>query len=125
MRTVKVQSIIEGTENPLVRGEEESLRRLFVNLVNNAVEAMDENGLLRIDFKQIDNFILTRITDSGKGIEEKDLKNLFSPFWTTKTRGTGLGLAIVKKIVDDHHGKIEIESKLGQGTTVMVYLPAW
>ncbi len=125
LQTVKIQTMIEGIEEPLIRGEEESVRRLFVNLITNAIEAMNENGLLRIDFKKIDNFILTEVIDNGKGIDEKDLKNLFIPFYTTKTRGTGLGLAIVKKIVDDHHGKIEVESKPGQGTKIMVYLPAW
>ncbi|MGQ9818202.1 MAG: two-component system sensor histidine kinase NtrB, partial [bacterium] len=125
LQTIKVKAVIEGMEQPFVRAEEESIRRLFVNLITNAVEAMDENGLLNIDFKQTDNFILTQIIDNGKGIDEKDLKNLFIPFYTTKTRGTGLGLAIVKKIVDDHHGKIEIESKPGQGTKVKVYLPVW
>ena len=125
LQTIKVKAVIEGMEQPFVQGEEESIRRLFVNLITNAVEAMDENGLLKIDFKQTDNVILTEIIDNGKGIDEKDLKNLFIPFYTTKTRGTGLGLAIVKKIVDDHHGKIEIESKPGQGTKVKIYLPVW
>lgn len=125
LQAVKVQVIIEGVEEPAVRGEEESLRRLFVNLINNSIEAMDENGLLKINFKKTNNFILTEIIDNGKGIDEKDLKNLFTPFFSTKTRGTGLGLAIVKKIVDDHHGKIEMKSKLGQGTTTLVYLPVW
>jgi signal transduction histidine kinase len=61
--------------------------------------------------------------DNGAGILEEHMKNLFTTFFTTKLRGTGLGLAIVKKIVDEHQGKIEMESKEGKGTTVRVYLP--
>ncbi len=118
-----VKVIFEGQEEPFVHGEEESLRRLFVNLVSNSIEAMAENGVLKINFTQEDRYILTQVIDNGKGISEKDMKNLFTPFFTTKPRGTGLGLAIVKKIVDDHHGRIEVTSKVGHGTTFSVYLP--
>ncbi|MGB9722016.1 MAG: two-component system sensor histidine kinase NtrB [bacterium] len=122
IRDVRVKVVINFQDQVLVKGEEESLRRLFVNLINNAVEAMDENGLLKINFHEKNSWILTEIIDNGKGIAEKDLKNLFTPFFTTKQRGTGLGLAIVQKIVDDHNGKIEIKSELGKGTTCFVYL---
>ncbi len=123
VQNLQVKVILEGHEEPVVHGEEESLRRLFVNLINNGIEAMDENGVLKINFTQEDRYILTQVIDNGKGISEKDMKNLFTPFFTTKSRGTGLGLAIVRKIVDDHHGKIEVTSKVGQGTTFSVYLP--
>ena len=59
----------------------------------------------------------------NKGFPKDDLKKLFTPFFTTKSRGTGLGLAIVKKIVDDHNGKFEIESEEGTGTTCRIILP--
>lgn len=124
VKNIKVEVKFEGIEEPLVKGEEESLRRLFVNLITNSLEAMDESGLLIIDFKKDENYLLTEIIDNGKGIDERDLKNIFTPFFTTKPRGTGLGLAIVKKIVDDHNGMIDIESKLGQGTKISVRLPA-
>jgi signal transduction histidine kinase len=125
LKTIKVRFEFHTDGIPLVKGEEESLRRLFVNLITNSVEAMDENGFLQIKFEREDDFVITHVIDNGKGIDEKELKNIFTPFYTTKPRGTGLGLAIVKKIVDDHNGKIEIESKLGQGTKISVWLPAW
>ncbi len=125
IQTIKVKVIFEPDGESVVQGEEESLRRLFVNLITNSAEAMDENGLIKIIFENQDDFIITHVIDNGKGIDEKDLKNIFTPFYTTKPRGTGLGLAIVKKIVDDHKGKIEIQSKLGQGTKISVWLPVW
>ena len=67
--------------------------------------------------------ILTEIIDNGKGIPKENLKNLVTAFFTTKQRGTGLGLSIVQKIIDEHNGKIEIESEEGVGTTCRVYLP--
>ncbi|MCX7994226.1 MAG: ATP-binding protein [candidate division WOR-3 bacterium] len=124
IKPLKVKIEFEGNRT-FVQGEEESLRRLFVNLITNSIEAMDENGLIKIKFNRQDDYLVTRVIDNGKGIDEKDLKNIFSPFFTTKPRGTGLGLAIVKKIVDDHKGRVEIQSKPGQGTEVSVWLPAW
>ncbi len=125
IKTINVKAIFEENGESIVQGEEESLRRLFVNLITNSVEAMEESGLIRIKFEKQNDYLITHVIDNGKGIDEKDLKNIFTPFFTTKPRGTGLGLAIVKKIVDDHKGKIEIQSKLGQGTKISIYLPVW
>jgi len=63
------------------------------------------------------------VADEGSGIDEKDLKNVFEPFFTNKEKGTGLGLAIVSRLVDGYGGKIKIESKVSEGTTVTVWLP--
>ncbi len=125
IKTIKVKIVFEDCDEANVQGEEESLRRLFVNLITNSVEAIDENGVIKITFEMQDGYLITHVIDNGKGIDEKDLKNIFTPFFTTKPRGTGLGLAIVKKIVDDHKGKIEIQSKLRQGTKVSIWLPVW
>ncbi|MEO0182602.1 MAG: ATP-binding protein [candidate division WOR-3 bacterium] len=124
VQSMKVNIIFESDGQTKVQGEEESLRRLFVNLITNSMEAMDENGVIRIKFERQDDYLVTHVIDNGKGIDENDLKNIFNPFFTTKPRGTGLGLAIVKKIVDDHKGKIEVQSKLGQGTKISVWLLA-
>ncbi len=120
LKNVKIS--IEGVE-PIIRGDPESIRRVFVNLINNACEAMGEQGILKIRFSEDGDFCVTEIIDNGNGIPEENLKNLFTPFFTTKQRGTGLGLAIVKKILDDYQGKIEITSKENIGTTCRVYLP--
>jgi PAS domain S-box-containing protein len=115
--------IMMNTEEPaMIRGDYESIRRVFINLINNSIEAMDKHRELRINFSPAGKMIVTEISDIGKGIPEEDMKNLFIPFFSTKPRGTGLGLPIVKKIVEEHKGKIEIRSEKGVGTTCRVYL---
>jgi signal transduction histidine kinase len=114
---------IGSVKPPTIKGEIDTVRRLFINLINNSIEAMEENGRLEISFSQENNYCITEIIDNGKGISKQDMKKLFTPFHTTKQRGTGLGLSIVKKTVDEHNGKIEIRSKKGKGTRVRVYLP--
>jgi len=118
-----VEITTTGSKSPTIKGEKDSIRRLFINLINNSVEAMRENGKLRINFSTNQNYRVVEIRDNGKGISKEDIKNLFTPFFTTKERGTGLGLSIVKKTVDEHKGKIEIESEEGVGTTCRVLLP--
>jgi signal transduction histidine kinase len=77
------------------------------------VSTVQENGFVRTDFK-----------DTGSGMPEEVQKRIFEPFMTYgKKHGTGLGMAIVKKVIDDHKGKIEIESETGKGTTIKIYLP--
>lgn len=115
--------IIAEDTIPVVEGDFESIRRLFVNLIDNAIEAMKDSGTLDISFSNEGDYWLTEIKDTGIGIAEEDISNIFEPFFTTKQRGTGLGLAIVKKIVEEHKGKINVISKPGIGTTMMVYLP--
>ena len=117
-----VKFFIKGDEQPVIVGEEESLKSLFTNIINNSIEAMDKDPILVIEFHKRKQWIVTEIVDNGKGISDEDLKKLFTPFFTTKSRGTGLGLAIVKKIVDDHNGKVEFESEEGKGTTCRIYL---
>jgi PAS domain S-box-containing protein len=118
-----IRIFIKGNEDPMVEGEEESLKSLFLNIIHNSIDAMDKDPKLVIEFRASNKWIVTDLIDNGKGISKDDLKNLFTPFFTTKSRGTGLGLAIVKKIVDDHNGKFEIESEEGKGTTCRVFLP--
>jgi len=120
---INIDTLINGDELPIVRGETESIRRLFINLISNSIEAMDENGRLEITFSTNKDYCVTEIVDNGAGISKENMKNLFTPFFTTKERGTGLGLAIVKKIVDEYKGMIKIESEVGKGTTCWVYLP--
>jgi signal transduction histidine kinase len=115
---------ISGDVNTLIKGEEESLKSLFNNLIANSIDAMDKDPKIIIKFYKVDQWLVTELTDNGRGISAEDMQRLFTPFFTTKSRGTGLGLAIAKKIMDDHEGKLEIESEEGKGTTCRVYLPA-
>jgi signal transduction histidine kinase len=98
--------------------------RAFYNLAGNAADAMEKGGTLTIRTRQQDTNVVFEFADSGRGIPEEIRHRVFEPFFTSgKRHGTGLGLAIVKKIVDDHNGRIELESKPGHGTTFRLFFP--
>ncbi len=98
--------------------------RVYENLANNAIEAMDAGGTLTITSKVEDDHLIMAISDTGHGMDAEVLSKVFDEFFTHKKHGgTGLGLAIVKSIVTDHNGEITVESKLDQGTTFSITLP--
>lgn len=101
------------------------IKQLLLNLVQNAVEAMEKGGLLRITTAFLDEQkeIRLDIADTGCGIPEDMIENLGVPFQTTKRQGTGLGLSICHSIVDQHKGRIEVRSEVSRGTTFSVFLP--
>ena len=101
------------------------INQVLLNLHLNAIEAMENGGTLSVDLS-LDNDskgIRIAVSDTGVGIDKKDLNHIFDPYFTTKQSGTGLGLAIVHKIVESHEGEVRVESEIGQGTTVSVFLP--
>jgi signal transduction histidine kinase len=112
---------------PPVRGDAESLRSIFTNLIINAVQAMEgerAGGRLTITLSAEEaGRARISIADTGRGIEAEHVSQVFEPYYSTKETGTGLGLAIVKKAVDDHDGAITVASKHGEGTTFTVTLP--
>ncbi|MCV9385820.1 ATP-binding protein [Reichenbachiella ulvae] len=102
------------------------LNQVFVNLVNNALDAMEDEGTITIATKNIDkNKIEIRISDTGSGIPDEVKEKIFDPFFTTKDigKGTGLGLSISHGIIEKHNGSIEVESEMGVGTTFIIKLP--
>ena len=106
----------------------EQVRQIINNLVLNAIQSMEEDGILSIETKRVrledkKEYAEIKVSDTGCGIKENDLKNIFEPFFTNKVKGTGLGLTIVNHIVDGYNGKIKIESTLNQGTVCSVWLP--
>ena len=114
-------------EPPAVIADPESLRSALTNLIINSFQAMDgSGGKLRISLSSEDDGRSARIevSDTGRGIAAEDISKVFEPYFSTKETGTGLGLAIVKKAVDDHQGTISVKSKLGEGTTFVITLPA-
>ncbi len=123
LRDINIKTTIKDGKASVIEGETESIRRVFVNLITNSVEAMDKDGHLKIKFASNKKWVITEIVDNGAGIPKEELKNVLTPFFTTKERGTGLGLAIVQKIIEEHNGKIDIKSEEGVGTTVRVFLP--
>ncbi|MCZ6512792.1 MAG: ATP-binding protein [Nitrospinae bacterium] len=121
---------------PQVEGDEDQLKQVFLNLVRNALEAMPDGGTLELRTRIHSHYtikteanpnsrqaILVEIRDTGIGIEEVDLNHMFTPFHTTKSKGNGLGLPLSLKIVENHQGKIKVQSKTGQGTQFQVFLP--
>lgn len=103
------------------------IQQVLINMVLNASHAMYDGGTLTLSTSTDENrsSVHTAITDTGCGISEDDLIHIFDPFFTTKSGGTGLGLSISYGIVENNGGKIEVKSKLGQGTTFTVILPAY
>jgi two-component system, NtrC family, sensor kinase len=101
------------------------LNQVFMNILVNAAHAIKDQGIITIGTKAGNNEILVKITDTGRGIPEEHLKDIFNPFFTTKPvgKGTGLGLSISYGIIQDHGGEIEVASKVGEGTTFTIHLP--
>lgn len=108
---------------PMVTGDADSLKQVFVNIAKNAIEAMDENGRLEISLHRDKKQAWVSFHDNGPGIAKENLQNVWRPFFTTKEGGTGLGLWISSTIVQRMGGELRVESELGQGTTVHVILP--
>jgi signal transduction histidine kinase len=110
---------------PEILADSSQLQQVIVNLVVNAVQAMPNGGTLAIETQRAGGCVLLVVRDTGGGMPEAVLKNLFTPFFTTKDvdQGTGLGLAVVHGIVSSHGGTIRVESKVGRGTCFEVQLP--
>ncbi|MDA8429432.1 MAG: ATP-binding protein [Geobacteraceae bacterium] len=105
--------------------DQELLRNCILNFINNAVQAMDDGGVIRLGGSRDDNGVQVRLTfaDQGKGIQPEDITKIFQPYFTTKDVGIGLGLAITERIIKEHGGEIIVASNPGQGTTFTVLLP--
>ena len=110
-------------EIPHFRMDAELLERVFYNLVLNAVQASPAGGTVTIKTRAAEGLAEIAVIDRGCGIEEKMMNQIFNPFVTTKPEGVGLGLAIVAKIVDEHGGRITVESEAGRGSVFRVSLP--
>lgn len=107
-----------------IRADRRQIEQVFLNLLLNAAEAMPGGGTLTVaSALHPSAHILLTFTDTGVGISPERQKELFEPFLTTKRHGTGLGLAIVQKIIETHHGRIEVESGSAKGTTFRIFLP--
>jgi signal transduction histidine kinase len=113
-----------------IHADRQHLRQVFLNLFTNAADAMPDGGILtsRVRSGELPGGIpavVVEVADTGTGIPADLLHRVFDPFFTTKEegKGTGLGLAICKRIVDQHRGKMEVESEAGRGTTVRLALP--
>lgn len=109
---------------PLIPLDENQIQQVFINMLINASQSMPGGGMIRVTTYTQDEFVCMKISDTGTGIAEDDLEKIFDPFFTTKReKGTGLGLSVSYGIIERHGGKIEVQSKLGEGTTFTIKLP--
>ena len=101
----------------------EQIKRVFVNVFKNALQAMKDSGELTLSGQVKGNFVEIAVSDTGPGIQEENLERIFDPFFTTKEKGVGLGLSIVKEIIEGNDGEIAVESQWGKSTTFTISLP--
>jgi signal transduction histidine kinase len=128
---IKINKAYDKT-SPRIEIDPHLIQQVFLNVMINAVQAMPHGGELSLGIgllrrqqpKKEQHWVEVIVSDTGCGIPEKDLERVFEPFFTTKGgKGTGLGLSVCERIMDDHHGKIELESHVDKGTTCCLYFP--
>jgi K+-sensing histidine kinase KdpD len=108
----------------IVTMDQDKIVRVFYNIASNARDAMPQGGMLTLTTALDGGYVRIDFKDTGTGMPDEVKKKIFEPFMTYgKKHGTGLGMAIVKKVIDDHHGTIDIESEMGHGTTITIRLP--
>jgi signal transduction histidine kinase len=95
----------------------------LLNLLLNAIQAIEGKGVITVEVGQQNEHAVVIVTDNGRGISPEHLPNIFRPFYTTKGNGTGLGLSLARRIVEQHHGRLEVGSIVGKGTKIVVFLP--
>src|SRR5579864_5716895 len=117
---IELQKAPDLTE---VEHDSDQIHQVLLNLLLNAVQAMEKTGTVKVEIDKRDSFASVVVSDTGRGIAPQNLPNIFRPFYTTKGDGTGLGLSLAHRIVEDHHGRIEVTSVVGKGSTFTVLLP--
>ncbi|MDQ0230371.1 ATP-binding protein [Metabacillus malikii] len=113
----------EEIEELEVYCEENKIKQVFINLLKNAIEAMQKQGTINIYLEKNHQNVQITFQDQGKGITEEELQHIGKRFYTTKEEGTGLGLMICYNIIEKHNGQIHVESEIGKGTSFIVTLP--
>jgi two-component system NtrC family sensor kinase len=119
-----VETIMEFDELPKIDVDNDMIKRIFVNLATNGIQAMGEKGgTMKVSTKKAKEFIEVKFEDTGVGIKKENMKKIFTPFFTTKAQGMGVGLPICKRFVDIHEGNIKVESEEGKGSIFTINLP--
>ena len=119
----KIKIVNSLKNKPNIKADYDKIKRVFINLIKNAFDAMPDGGKLTIASKQVNDVVEISFADTGAGISDEVMPKLFSPLFTTKAQGMGFGLAICKRIIEAHGGKITVETAKGKGTTFIVTLP--
>ncbi|MGR5926836.1 ATP-binding protein [Bacillus pacificus] len=123
MTNIQVE-LYADSKDIIIECSENQLKQVFINILQNSIEAMPDGGRISIHIKEIGkDGIIISVIDKGIGIPEERIKRLGEPFYSTKEKGTGIGLMLSYKIIESHQGNISIMSEVGVGTTVTIYLP--
>ncbi len=120
-QNIRVQD--ETEDKPRMRADVPKMKRVFVNIIKNAFDAMPKGGVLAIRSEEIEKHVSFSFTDTGTGMSKEALGKLWTPLFTTKAKGMGFGLSICKRIVEAHRGTIFVESTVGKGTTFRIDVP--
>ena len=121
-RPIKIE--LQGAPDlPEVEHDSDQIHQVLLNLLLNAVQAIEGAGTVRVEIGSRDGYASVVVSDTGRGIPAQLLSNIFRPFFTTKGNGTGLGLSLAHRIVEEHHGRIEVSSVVGKGSKFEVLLP--
>jgi len=121
-QSIKVHKKLNA-ELSKINVDNEQIKRVFSNVMINAIESMSENGKMTVATENDENHFIVKIKDSGQGIPDEDIIRIFDPFFSTKSSGVGLGLSICYGIVVSHGGIIGVESEMNKGTTFTISLP--
>jgi len=120
----KIEFKKEYPKELIVEADKDKIKQVFINILQNAVEAILQEGQVIVSMKEVENNrVFIRIEDNGCGMTKEVKEKIFEPLFTTKTKGLGLGLSIVKEILLQHKGEIEVESELNKGTKIKIFLP--
>ncbi len=119
----KIQVKDRTQREPMINIDTQKMKRVFTNLITNAIDAMPKGGKLTITNRKRGDKLEFAFTDTGKGIPNEIKEKIWTPLFTTKAKGMGLGLAICKRMVEAHNGSISVESNVGKGTTFTIKIP--
>ncbi|WP_449539543.1 ATP-binding protein [Ferdinandcohnia sp. Marseille-Q9671] len=123
IQNIEVTSSIE--DSLFINGNKDEIKQVLINLIKNAIEAIDKDGLLQITAFPKNQDIIVKITDNGHGMSKEQLSRIGTPFYSTKDKGTGVGLTICFQIIDQLKGSIDVESAVGKGTSFIIKLPMY
>ncbi len=113
----------KAPELPEVEHDSDQIHQLLLNLLLNAVQSLEGSGKVKVEIGSLDDCARVIVSDTGRGIPENQLAQIFRPFYTTRGNGTGLGLSLAKRIVEEHHGRISVTSVVGKGSKFEVLIP--
>jgi len=121
-KPIKIE-LQKAPDLPEVEHDSGQIHQVLLNLLLNAVQAMEDGGTVLVEIGSRGDCASVVVSDNGRGISPQHLPNIFRPFYTTKGNGTGLGLSLARRIVEEHHGRIEVSSEVGKGSKFEVVLP--